>query len=97
MAISLLRRFGRNDAVFFYNKGIEVDFYIPERAMAIQVCYSMSNNNDTFDREVNGLLKLQKVLPCDRLIIVTRDEENILELAGRRIEVIPIWRWLMGE
>jgi uncharacterized protein len=29
VAINLLRIYGRDDAVFFYNKGIEVDFVIP--------------------------------------------------------------------
>src|SRR5690606_28449593 len=30
VAINLLRKYGRNDAVFFYNKNVEVDFYLPE-------------------------------------------------------------------
>ncbi|PKO95691.1 MAG: ATP-binding protein [Bacteroidetes bacterium HGW-Bacteroidetes-7] len=95
VAINLLRRFGRNDTVFFYNKGIEVDFYIPEETTAIQVCYSLDNNDSTFDREVKALLKITEVLECSKLLILTRDSEQVLEVDKKSIEVIPVWKWLL--
>ena len=95
VAINLLRKYGRNDAVFFYNKGVEVDFYIPGEAVAIQVCYSLDNSNGTFDREVDALLKLPNILECKKLMIITRDSEQILEIDGKTIEVIPVWKWLL--
>ena len=96
VAISLLRKYGRNDAVFFYNKGIEVDFYIPDKAIAIQACYDLNNSDGTFDREVDALLKLPKVLECKKLMIITRDSEQILEKDNKTIEVIPVWKWLLN-
>lgn len=96
VAINLLRKYGRNDAVFFYNKGVEVDFYIPDEATAIQACYSLDNIDGTFDREVNALLKLPNVLECKRLMIITRDTEQILEIDDKIIEVIPVWKWLLN-
>lgn len=96
VAINLLRKYGRNDAVFFYNKGIEVDFYIPDEATAIQVCYNLDNSNGTFDREVGALLKLSSVLECNKLIIITRDNEQTLEIDNKTIEVIPAWKWLLN-
>ena len=95
VAINLLRRFGRNDTVFFYNKGIEVDFYIPEETTAIQVCYSLDNNDGTFDREVKALLKITEVLECSKLLILTRDSEQVLEVDKKSIEVTPVWKWLL--
>lgn len=95
VAINLLRKYGRNDAVYFYNKGIEVDFYIPEIATAIQVSYSLDNGDGTFDREVNALLKISKVLECNKLLIITRDEERVLDVEDKSIEVIPAWKWLL--
>ncbi len=95
VAINLLRKFGRDDAVFFYNKNIEVDFYIPETATAIQVCYDLDGDSDTFDREVNALLKITNVLECNKLLIITRDTERILEIKNKIIEVIPVWKWLL--
>ncbi len=96
VAINLLRKYGRNDAVFFYNKGIEVDFYIPDEATAIQVCYNLDNNDGTFDREVGALLKLSSVLECNKLMIITRDNEQSLEIDNKTIEVIPVWKWLLS-
>lgn len=95
VATHLLRKFGRNDTVFFYNKGIEVDFYIPDETTAIQVCYSLDNNDTTFDREVKALLKITEVLECSKLLIITRDSEKVLEIDKKKIEVIPVWKWLL--
>lgn len=95
VAITLLRRYGRADAVFFYNKGVEVDFYIPQEGLAIQVCYNLGGSNETFDREVNALLRLPKVLECKRLLIITQDQEKVLEIEGQVIEVVPVWKWLL--
>lgn len=96
VAINLLRKYGRNDAVFFYNKGIEVDFYIPDEATAIQVCYNLDNSDGTFNREVGALLKLSSVLECNKLMIITRDNEQMLEVDNKIIEVVPVWKWLLN-
>jgi len=96
VAINLLRKYGRNDAVFFYNKGIEVDFYVPAASTAIQVCFDLDNNSGTYNREVKALLKLTEVLDCRQLLIITRDTERMLEISGKKIEVIPVWKWLLN-
>jgi uncharacterized protein len=95
VAINLLRKYGRNDAVYFYNKGIEVDFYVPDAGIAIQVCFDIDNHAGTFDREVKALLKITEVLECRHLLIITRDTERTLEIRDKRIEAIPVWKWLM--
>ena len=56
VAINLIRQFGKEDAVFFYNKGVEVDFYIPEEQWAIQVSYSIKDL-ETKERETDALIK----------------------------------------
>ncbi|MEG2341390.1 MAG: ATP-binding protein [Odoribacter sp.] len=96
VAVSLLRKYGRNDAVFFYNKCVEVDFYIPDEAIAIQVCYNLNNSDGTFDREVSALVKLSGILECKKLIIITRNNEQILKIGNIAIEVIPVWKWLLN-
>jgi uncharacterized protein len=96
VAINLLRKYGRNDAVFFYNKGVEVDFYLPDVCTAIQVCYNLDNSDGTFNREVKALLKIAAALECRHLLIITRDTERLLEISGKKIEVIPVWKWLLN-
>jgi len=97
VAINLLRKYGRNDAVFFYNSGVEVDFYVPDASMAIQVCYDLNNSDGTFDREVGALLKVSKVLDCKRIMIVTRDSEQILHIEDKTIDVVPLWKYLYSK
>ncbi len=93
IAMNLLRLYGMDDAVYFYNKGVEVDFYIPDAEWAIQVSYSLKDS-ETREREVKALLKLTNVLPCSRLSIITYDEEGTIEENGLSIEVLPAWKWL---
>jgi predicted AAA+ superfamily ATPase len=93
VAITLLRKYGRNDAVYFYKKNIEVDFYIPETQLAIQVCYNM-NDAETSKREIHALLHLTKHLEIRRMLIITRDEEKTITVNGINIEVVPVWKWL---
>ena len=101
VAIHLLRKYGRGDSVFFYNKGIEVDFYLPETATAIQACYSPDNSDSTIDREVNALLKLSDYMECKRLLIITGEIEKSITKRSRsaagskKIELIPLWKWLL--
>lgn len=92
VAITLHRQFG--EKVYFYNQHIEVDFYIPEESWLIQVSYNISDVQ-TFEREVNGIVKAAKFLNTERLQIVTRNDERVIEKDGLSIEVLPIWKWLI--
>jgi len=97
VAINLLKIHGRRDSVFFYNKGIEVDFYLPETATAIQACYSLNSTDSTTDREVSALVKISNLLECKKLLIITNDTEKTITAGGKKIEVIPLWKWLLGN
>ena len=92
VAITLHRQFG--EKVYFYNQHIEVDFYIPEESWLIQVSYNISDVQ-TFEREVNGIVKAAKFLNAERLQIVTRNDERVVEKDGLSIEVLPVWKWLI--
>ena len=92
-AVHLHRKY--EDNLYFYNKNVEVDFLVPDEAYAVQVSYSISDE-DTRKREVEGLKKLRTYLPLKRLVIVTFDEEETIKLdADSVIEVIPAWKWLL--
>ena len=97
VAMQLFRKYGHdmsNERVFFYNDNFEVDFYIPEDTLAIQVCYSLSDE-ETLQREVNALKKLPKRLDCNRRVIITFDEETSFSDEYGTIEVVPAWKWLL--
>ena len=99
VALQLFRIYGHdqdNERVYFYNNNVEVDFYVPEDELAIQVSYSISRDIDTREREVGALQKLPKALACKRRIILTYDEQQIIEDEYGKIELIPCWKWMLG-
>ena len=95
VAMELLRRYGLDEQVFFYNKNIGVDFYIPDAAMAIQVSYNPKKSTETWERESTALIKLSKALDCKRLIILTYELEEEIIVKDKKIEVMPVWKWLL--
>lgn len=97
VALQLFRLYGHdadNERVYFYNDGYEVDFYVPEDELAIQVCYSL-RDEDTLNREKTALTKLPKRLACRRRIILSFDEETSFDDEYGTIEVLPCWKWLL--
>ena len=97
VALQLFRIYGHdidNERVFFYLDGYEVDFYIPEDELAIQVAYSL-HDEDTRKRETESLQKLPNRLPCSKRLLLTYDEEDVITDKHGAIEVMPVWKWLL--
>lgn len=92
VAISLRKQY--EDNVFFYNKNIEVDFVVPDDGLAIQVAYSLADPT-TEKRETDALMKFNAIMPMSQLIIITKDEEMVIEKDGTVINVLPVWKWLL--
>lgn len=98
VALALFRRYGHdatNERVFFYNDKVEVDFYIPETETAIQVSHSITQSDDTRQREVNALSRLPSILPCRERLILTRDETDTIHDSHGIICVMPAWLWIL--
>lgn len=99
IALQLFRIYGHdmdNERVFFYKTGYEVDFYVPEDELAIQVSYSLLED-ETRKRETEALSKLQGHLSCRRRLILTYDDENSITDKHGAIEVLPTWKWLLDS
>ena len=95
-AIHLLRQFSNGDEprVFYYNRNIEVDFYVPEEGLAIQATLDMMSD-ETRERELGALAALHRVNPLQRAVIVTRDQEEHCQIGSLPVEVVPVWKWLL--
>lgn len=92
VAIYLLRTYG--EGVFYYNRNVEVDFYIPSEQLGVQVSYNMIGQ-ETREREISALVKLNAFKPLKRSIIITYNEEDVVVMGNQRIEIIPVWRWML--
>lgn len=80
--------------LFYYYKGVEVDFCIPEAELAIQVSYNI-DDIDTYEREVGGLVSFLKSFKKYHGLIVTWDTEKQIKEENISINVIPVWKWLL--
>ncbi len=89
-----LRR--RYKEIFYFQENKECDFIIKEREkviQAIQVCYNFNNENQ--EREVKGLLEAMEELKLKEGLILTYNQEDKLEVEGKKIIVKPVWKWLL--
>ena len=75
------------------NKNVEVDFVVPNAGLAIQVSYSL-RDEQTRNREVNALVSLSRFMNISTALIISKDQEETIEQDGISIKVIPVWKWL---
>ncbi len=74
--------------------GIDIDFYIPEEKLAVQVAYTIEGA--ARERELENLLRLSRVQgEKTRLVVVTKGEEGVIERDGVEIEIVPAWKFLL--
>jgi len=100
VAVELLRRFSTSPTVKIYYLKVnekEVDFVIKEGMrikQLIQVSY-VSSKDEISKKEVDALLKASEELKCNDLIIVTWDAEEQIEINGKIMKLVPLWKWLL--
>lgn len=97
VAVTLLHRYyyDLGEEIFFYRNGVELDFYIPEEKMAVQVAYSV-DDFETAEREYKAIAKISGAVDMEKAYIVTYDDrENEVEYEGMKIKVIPLLHFLL--
>lgn len=94
VAIKLYNKYG--DDLYYYNKNVEVDFCVPNDGLLIQASYRMIDEA-TRNREIGALQKLSKFIKTQRCIIVTYDQEEIVQSNDLdvQIEVIPAYKFML--
>lgn len=97
-ALTLYRQSVENEnyKVYFYNKEVELDFFIPFIGKGIQACYSIKNP-DTLEREVKALTTFHRLYGLKEAEIVTFSEEKIIETSNLTIKITPLSKWLLSS
>jgi len=75
----------------------EVDFVVESdrgKSELIQVAYSL-RDPATSIREVDAIVEASDAIGATSLVIVTRDEEKVINERGKTISVVPAWRWFL--
>ena len=94
VAIELFRR--RTELYYFKNSNA-CDFIVkqgPRPTHAIQVCWELTERNEK--REFNGIADALKSLDLPSAMILTYAQEEDREVNGRRVSVLPVWKWLLA-
>ncbi len=93
VAINLWNKY-KDNVYYLKGQNIDADFFVEETGEVIQVAYSVSNISN--DRETRTLVEASKAIKeSKRFIIITYEEEKEMTSDGVRIEVIPLWKWLI--
>jgi len=87
--------------IYYYRDraGKEVDFVVRKGrrvSECIQVC-SNSEEESTLKREIDGLLKGMNEFRLEIGVIITGKREDKIEISGKKIKFIPLWRWLLSD
>ncbi len=93
VAIELKRR---EKEIFYYLDKRECDFLIREGNRikeAIQVTYELNEKNK--EREVRGLMDALSMFKLKEGVIITFDQEDKIEIDGKILRVLPVWKWLL--
>ena len=97
--LQLYRQRSPVDQIFYYQGHRECDFVVQsgiEVKQLIQVTWSL-NNEETRQREINGLLEASDITNCDNLLIITAEEEETIITSNQKtIHVVPASKWLLA-
>lgn len=88
----------RGNEVWFYKSqgNQEADFLVnPTQPELLQVCYDLQNPK-TRQREISSLSVCMKELKLDHGIILTKNDEEVINAGNTVIDVIPVWKWLLS-
>jgi uncharacterized protein len=92
--VELLRR---EKELYYHSEKKECDFVLREGLRideVIQVSVNLSNP-ETKKREIEGVTEAMKAYKLDIGLILTFEEEDILDAGGKKIVVKPVWKWLL--
>lgn len=84
--------------IYFHKDKKECDFIIREGnqiVQAIQVTTTLFDE-EVRKREINGLIEAMNAYNLQEGIILTENEQEIVQMNDLQIKIIPIWKWLLA-
>jgi predicted AAA+ superfamily ATPase len=89
-----LRRKTRD--VYYFLQNQEVDFYCrtSDDLCIVNVSYDI-NRPGTRKRELNGLFEAMSYFDAKRAWLVTASHEETVDLDGKTVTILPLWKWLL--
>jgi predicted AAA+ superfamily ATPase len=98
LVFTALRRISPGIHYYKTKSGLEVDFIalLPDRnRLLVQVCETMAEPR-TRKREITAICEAMSEQGLNSGIVVTRNEEEEIEVGGKKVEIVPAWRFLLN-
>ena len=93
LAFLHLRR--TSDEVYYFKQKQEVDLYVKrDKEQLVNVSYLIEDEK-TLAREVNALVEGMEYFNLSKSYLVTASRDETIEVDGRVIEIVPMWKWLL--
>lgn len=80
--------------IHYFKEKYEVDFVADNQL--INVTQSL-NDPQTRDREIRSLQEAMQALNSKKATLITEESEETLNLPQGRIQLIPLWKWLLSQ
>ena len=89
-----LRR--KAEKIYYFKGKYEVDFYYTSsgKEHILNVSYDMESPA-TREREIRGLVEAMKRFSLKEGSVVTSEHKEIIKTEAGKINVIPLWEWLL--
>ncbi len=95
MAFLHLRR--KSQEVYYFKQTQEVDLYMKEdKEYLVNVSYAIEDEK-TLQRELKALVEGMNYFKLDNSYLVTVNRDETIEIEGKKIVIIPMWKWLLEE
>jgi len=82
---------------YLTKQGYEIDFVVQNFQNSLiaqyQACHTLTDSNRL--RETRGIVDTAKKFGIEQNFIITYDQQETIVLDGVKIEVIPLWKWLL--
>jgi hypothetical protein len=84
--------------IYYYSGKRECDFVVFDRdkaEMVVQVCFALTDDN--MAREISGIKEAMDFFQLDHGLIISYNQEDVIEEEGRKISIVPAWKWMREE
>ena len=97
----IFNHFNRScDEIYYYktHNNLEVDFLVKykDEFKAFQVSYSL-NDYETRHREIRALQKCMEEMGLKNGMILTYNEQGVEQTNEYRIDIVPVWKYLLEK
>lgn len=94
-----LKLMQKGEVYYWRDRDADIDFVLKQGKDVIglfQSCHDMSDPK-TMKREIKGLLRAMDHFKLEESIVINRDREDTISIDGKRILLVPLWKWLLED